>query len=261
MSRPHPIQSVVVIGSGNVATHLAQAFKEKGLSLVQVYSPTAAHAEELARKTGAQPLTRLQQLNTDADLYLISISDDQIQSLSEHLPPLHGIVAHTSGITALAALHRHRRHGVFYPLQTFSKNREVELQNVPFCIEAGDDDTADRLSGLAAQLSSKVYPVSTEKRKQLHLAAVLVNNFPTHLYHLAQTFLEQQELDFDLLRPLITETGAKMLEMDPDQAQTGPARRGDRQALNLHKELLQSQPEILALYELISNQIVRTYHE
>lgn len=261
MDRRQNIQSVVMIGSGNVATHLALALKKQNISILQVYSPTTAHASELAQKTGAQSISQINEIRADADLYLISISDDQIQALSENLPNLNGFVAHTSGITALEALEKHNQRGVFYPLQTFSKNREVDMSEVPFCIEAADTDTFDRLTALAEKLSQKVYSVSTEKRKQLHLAAVLVNNFPTHLYHLSQSFLEEQELDFDILRPLITETGAKIKEIKPEQAQTGPARRGDLKTMKIHKEILQSHPDILALYELISNQILRNYHE
>ncbi|MBN2638832.1 MAG: DUF2520 domain-containing protein [Bacteroidales bacterium] len=251
----HNIQSVVLIGSGNVATHLAQALKQQNIAVVQVFSPNPAHAARLAHTIGTRAVSDINIIDRSADLYLISISDDQIENVSDLLPEIKGIVAHTSGITALEALNKHRNSGVFYPLQTFSKNRTVDLNTVPFCIEASDPETSEALTGLAKKLSSKVYPVSTEKRKQLHLAAVLVNNFPTYLYQKAMDLLNENDLDFDMLRPLITETGAKIMEMNPAAAQTGPARRGDQKTINIHKELLQHHPEILAVYELISNQI------
>lgn len=261
MSDTHNIQSVVICGSGNVATHLAKVLKFHNIDIKQVYSPTTSHAQELANRVGAQAISRMRDIDTSADLYLISISDDQIQNLSDQLPVLKGIVVHTSGITELNALNKHKKRGVFYPLQTFSKRRAVDFLDIPFCIEAADKKTENQLKTLAGKFSHKVFSISTEKRKQLHLAAVLVNNFPTHLYRLAKDILNKNDLDFDMLRPLITETGVKVMKMEPKKAQTGPAHRGDKKTIEIHRELLQHQPDILALYELISKQITNYNYE
>ena len=257
----HSIHNAVVIGSGNVATHLAMALFQQGIHILQVYSPTREHAEALARKTQALAVFDPDVLNTTADLYLISISDDKIEAFSHRLPDVKGIVVHTSGITPLQVLDKHPRHGVFYPLQTFSKNRSVDLSHVPFCLEASDKGTLEALTALAQQFSDNIHTIPSEARKQLHLAAVLVNNFPTHLYRLAAQLLEENGLGFDLLRPLITETGAKVMEMAPADAQTGPARRGDTGAMEKHLALLELYPDIRTLYEIISKQIVHDHHE
>lgn len=249
------IQSVVLLGSGNVSTHLAINFKAQNIEIKQIFSPTLTHAQALAKKVGAQAISSISKLNHTADLYLISITDDEIENLSCKLPNIKGIVAHTSGITALSTLKKHKKRGVFYPLQTFSKTRAVDFFNIPFCIEASNTETEEQLKSLAHKLSQKVFIISTEKRKTLHLAAVLVNNFPTYLYRLANDILKKENLDFDLLKPLIIETGNKILEMAPEKAQTGPARRGDKKTMEIHKKLLQNQPDILALYELMSKQI------
>jgi predicted short-subunit dehydrogenase-like oxidoreductase (DUF2520 family) len=257
----HSIHNAVVIGSGNVATHLALALYQQKIHILQVYSPTPEHAEALAQQTQSLAVFDPDVLNTTADLYLISISDDEIENFSRRLPALNGIVVHTSGITPLSALDKHPRHGVFYPLQTFSKNRNVDLAHVPFCLEASDKKTLKVITALAQQFSNNIHNIPSAARRQLHLAAVLVNNFPMHLYRLAGQLLEENGLDFDLLRPLITETGEKVMEMDPADAQTGPARRGDTEAMEKHLALLEQHPDIKTLYEIISKQIVHNHHE
>jgi predicted short-subunit dehydrogenase-like oxidoreductase (DUF2520 family) len=159
------------------------------------------------------------------------------------------------------ALENTKRFGVFYPLQTFSKGRKVNMHQVPVCLEASSAEILMVLTVLADAIGDAVFEINSRQRKFLHLAAVMVNNFTNHLYHLAEEFLEDRELGFDLLKPLIVETALKVTEIDPSTAQTGPARRGDKQTIQKHLELLDGNPEYKQIYEIISSQILKRYHE
>ncbi len=200
-------------------------------------------------------------ISTESDLILLCIPDDRIAEVAAELKHHPAVIAHTSGNTSIKYLSQSKRYGVFYPLQTFSKEREVDMQDVPVCLEASNEETMKALQSLAELISESVYVMNSRQRKYLHLAAVMVSNFTNHLYGVAADFLADREIDFDLLKPLILETAKKAADMDPQNAQTGPARRGDRDTIEKHLRLLEGDEEIKALYSLISEQIVKKYHE
>lgn len=261
MKLNNKIQSVVFLGSGNVATHLAVALYHAGLEILQIYSPNIDHAQKLSAQTGSAATEDILKINPDADLYLICISDDKIKSLVQKLPLVSGIVAHTSGIIDVEVLERFKQFGVFYPLQTFSKNRPVDIDSVPFCIEGNNETTQKALFDLAGKLSRSVHYISSADRKQMHLAAVFVNNFPNYLYAAAEQLLGEKNMNFKLLLPLLRETAAKMDQMKPSEAQTGPARRNDLNTIKIHSEMLKNNPELLEIYQLFSHQILSKYHD
>lgn len=261
MKTPHHIQSVILIGSGNVATHLALGLLDKDIRIIQIFSPHESHAFELAQKTKSEPISQLNKIDQTADLYLMAIPDGVIEPFAKQMPPVEGIVAHTSGFTPMKVLNRFKHYGVFYPLQTFSKNRTVDLSNIPFLLEAGDPTVMKQLKQLAMKLSQNIRPMESDERKRLHLAAVFVSNFNNYLYLLAREYLDEEGIDFNLLHPLIRETAAKATEMDPHKAQTGPARRNDLKTLQAHLKLLEQREEFRQFYELFSNQILKRYHE
>jgi len=252
---------VVCIGSGNVATHLASAFKASGADLLQVYSKTLANASALASVLNSQAIDNLDQLDRSADLYLLSVKDDAITSVLKQLKGLKGLVVHTAGAVSLSVFKDQglSRYGVLYPLQTFSKNRALDFSSVPLCLEAGTAADLRILHQIAAQVSGSVYEVNSDDRKSLHLAAVFACNFSNHLYHLSATLLERNHLDFDMLKPLILETAAKVQTAKPYDVQTGPAVRGDEETMNRHLDLLQDQPSLTSIYETLSKSIKKTY--
>lgn len=251
---------IVCIGSGNVATHLAIAFKSIGAEIVQVWSQDHKNAEILAALTKARSFQNWNDLDRSADCYLIAVKDDFIPQIATHLKGVKGIVVHTSGATAMAALAgTGTGYGVLYPLQTFSKTKAVDLIKVPFCIEGDRPETLEKISAIAHLLSSSVSVVSSEQRKILHLAAVLACNFSNHLYHLSSQLLAQHALNFDLLKPLILETAEKVQFASPADVQTGPAIRNDQETMKKHLELLQDSPDVQQIYQLLSNSIKKTY--
>lgn len=247
---------IVLLGSGNVATHLAKALKAKGENVVQVYSPNLVNAKLLADSIAAEAVNDLNAVKTDAGLYIISVKDDAIESIAEGLKAVSGLVVHTSGTTDIKVLSAYvKQAGVFYPLQTFSKTKEVDFDRIPLCIEATDADQLEVLHKLAAKLSQQVYELDGEKRKVLHLAAVFACNFPNHLYALANQVLQQNGLDFEIIRPLIAETADKVMTNLPENVQTGPAVRADESTMNKHLSMLKDMPELHEIYQTLSNSI------
>ncbi|QXU42635.1 Rossmann-like and DUF2520 domain-containing protein [Pedobacter sp. D749] len=250
---------IVLLGSGNVATHLAKALKSKGEEIVQVYSQNLDNATLLAQSIATEAIDDLNKIKQNGDLYIISVKDDAIESVAKSLKNVTGLVVHTSGTTDINILSSQvTKAGVFYPLQTFSKEKEVSFENIPLCIEANDDSQLTILSNLAAKISREVYKLNGEKRKVLHLAAVFACNFPNHLYALANKILSQNDLDFEIIRPLIAETADKVMSNLPENVQTGPAVRADESTLNKHLSMLTDMPEVQNIYQTLSDSIKLT---
>ncbi len=254
------IQKIVIIGSGHVGTHMGLAFRLAGLDVVQVYSRTAAHAQALAGKLECGYTDRMDALNPDADMYLIALTDDAIEDMVALFPYKKKLLVHTSGTTPLDALSNgSSRYGVFYPLQTFSKDVSLDYQKVPFCLEVSRDDDRAALEHLARKLSNTVQWTNSAQRRMLHVAAVFACNFVNHMYAVAADILKKQELSFDLLRPLIEETARKALENTPEAIQTGPARRNNLKVTKKHLEMLKENPDYHKMYNFISESIRKKY--
>jgi len=248
------------VGSGNVATHLAHALKNHSIEIVEVFSDKIENAKCFASEINCFVVESLNKLKP-TDLIIIAVPDSKIEEVSLQLPENDSLVVHTSGITNMASLSGINRFGVLYPLQTFSRQRTVEMLEVPFCIEAHNEEDCKLLLELASKLSNNVKMVSSEQRKVLHLAAVMVSNFSNHLYALANEILEKSYLEFDFLLPLIKETALKAADVHPHDAQTGPARRNDVSTLEEHLEMLKEFPEFRETYKLLSEQIIKKYNE
>ncbi len=250
---------IFIIGTGNVATHLSAALLKAGHDIVGVCGRDFSHTEELAKKLNVKPFSSVSSIPADAEAYLISVSDDNIADVAAQMPDVEGIVAHTAGSVPMSSLARFRNHGVFYPLQSFSKSRAIDMCRVPLCIEGSDNNTAKTLSALARTLSYDVRPMTTEQRAHLHLAAVFASNFANCMYTEAENILKDNDIPFDIMRELIAETAAKAADMGPTAAQTGPARRGDNKVMSRQLELL---PDIglQKMYSFVSGRIQDRYN-
>lgn len=250
------IQSVAVIGAGNVGTHLAENLTENGITILSISARSEDSAASLASQVNADIITDLRKI-PEADLVIVCVEDGQIASVLEQLPASLA-VAYTSGSVDIHTLPTRENLGVFYPLQTFSKFRKTALFEVPFLIEAGNSVFAQQLFDLAWKLSRKVQFASSEERKHLHVGAVMVNNFTNHLAFLAETHLKQHQLDWELLKPLMKETFEKLGTASPFDAQTGPARRNDLETIREHLSMLDGASR--EIYSAISQSILTTYH-
>jgi predicted short-subunit dehydrogenase-like oxidoreductase (DUF2520 family) len=249
---------ITIIGSGNVATHLAAAFKNAGHRIVQVYSRDLQNAALLAYHVGAEAIDNLEQINPETDLFVISVKDDVIGSIAQSLIKFEKLIVHTSGATDLQTLLNFTQSaGVFYPLQTLSKNKEVDFLTVPLCIEGADENITKQLIELAQTVSNNVYRVNSAQRKILHLAAVFACNFPNYLYNIAQQLLAEHDMDFEMLRPLILETAQKVQTHLPAEVQTGPAIRNDENTMAAHLQMLNNEPDLKAIYSLLSQEIIK----
>ncbi len=248
---------ITLIGYGNVATHLAAACKNAGHSIVQVYSPNMQHAALLAYHVKAKPISDLQQIDPATDLLIIAVKDDAIISVAQQLARFNKLTVHTSGATDLAALAALiPEAGVLYPLQTFSKERGVDFLSIPVCVEGSDEIITRELEHLAQTISNKVYRVNSGQRKILHLAAVFACNFTNYLYDVALYLLAENNMDFELLRPLILETAEKVQHNLPADVQTGPAIRQDELTMANHLQMLKDEPQLKVIYKLLSQAII-----
>lgn len=259
MKRSIEDTSIVIVGAGNLATHLARTFYQKGFRIQQVFSRTFNAACTLALDVEAEPVTDISALTSQADLYVVALADDVLPEL---LPLLtygreEAMWVHTAGSLPIDIWVGHaRRYGVFYPMQTFSKKRLVDFSQVPVFVEGCDCEATGFLHAVASALTPRVYEVTSEQRKYLHLAAVVACNFTNYLYALASDLLSNHGLPFDALLPLIDETAQKVHELSPAQAQTGPAVRGDRAIMEEHLRLLSKQPYMVEVYRLLSDGII-----
>jgi len=257
------IENIVMIGSGNVATQLALALIEKGIHVKQVYSRSTESARVLSEKVNAGFTNDLFQLDTEADLYVIAVKDPAIQEVLENLRLRENqLIVHTAGSVPMNILEGFTsNYGVFYPLQTFSKSRKVDFSDIPICIEANHPSNLMKLEELGKRLSETVCQINSDERKTLHLAAVFTNNFVNHFYSIGAEILHDKKLDFELLKPLIRETAAKIETLHPVEAQTGPAKRNDQTIIGLHLKMLQNKPEYQKIYSFVTESIFQVHQK
>ena len=250
---------IILIGAGNLATQLAVALQKKGMTPAYIYSRTRESAEQLSERLRDVPYsTDISQVPTDGDLYIFAVKDSALLDLVSRMPSNRGLWVHTAGSMDMEVFAPYTaRYGVFYPMQTFSKERETDFDDIPIFVETNHTDDTERLQKLAGRLSTKVYEATSEQRKYLHLAAVFACNFSSHLYALCDRILSEHGLPFETMLPLIRETAAKVADMPPAQAQTGPAIRYDKNVIDKQMALL-SDPTMRQIYDLMSRSIHET---
>ena len=237
---------IVVIGTGRLASNLVPALQKVGHEVRVVNSRT------------------LEGLPNEADAFVIAVKDDALESVARRV--VRGreeqVFFHTAGSMPLSVFKGIARHyGVFYPMQSFSKERQVDFADVPIFLEGCDDKAIQTAHAIAESISRKVYELTTAERRYLHLAAVFACNFANHCYALSAKVLEQHGLPFDVMLPLIDETARKVHTMHPVPAQTGPAIRWDENVMSAQKALLDNEPEMQKIYELMSNSIHKLSHD
>jgi predicted short-subunit dehydrogenase-like oxidoreductase (DUF2520 family) len=240
---------VVILGSGNVASHLIKAMEANdAIDLVQVFARSKKSLENLIDLS--KITTSFADLK-EADVYVISVSDKAIEEVSNQIPFTNKLVVHTSGTMGFDVINPKNKRGVFYPLQTFSKSKEVDMKSVPFCLETENIEDYKTIENLAKSLSNSVYAINGEQRKSLHISAVFVSNFVNHMYQIGNALCEENNVPFAILQPLIEETANKIKTLTPTDAQTGPAIRNDEPTIQKHLEALEN-PIYKELYQKIT---------
>jgi len=250
------MKDIILVGSGNVATCLGIALQNCNYNIVQVYSRSIENAKKLAQKLNTDFTNDLTQLKS-SDLIIVSVNDDAISTVLSKLK--NTAIAHTSGSVEMDVFKpRFSDFGVFYPLQTFNKDIECIISEIPFCIEGNSKAFEKELLAIANDLSSNVITMNSAQRKQLHIAAVFACNFSNQMFSLADDLLAARNIDFKILLPLINQTIAKLNTNKPKTVQTGPAIRKDMHVIQEHINLIQ-QEDIKELYQKISNNIIKTH--
>lgn len=245
-----------------MATHLAQALTQNRISIDYILSKRNTNARKLAKAIGTKSTGSVKKL-FGSDIILVAVNDDAIVSIAKLIQEqglYKGIIAHTSGSVSSQVLRSTgANYGSFYPLQSFNEHAEIDMRDVPFCICGNNAKTHQTLQSLATQLSPKVYDITDDQRLKLHLAAVFANNFSNHMLTIAEQICSDNQVSFDILKPLLIETFSRLEAQDPSSMQTGPAKRRDRKVISKHKRMLADQPIEKEIYSIITSHIIRTY--
>ncbi|WP_348822283.1 Rossmann-like and DUF2520 domain-containing protein [Flavobacterium aestuarii] len=243
---------ITIIGSGNVAQHLIDAFaKSNTVAIMQVFS---RNPKQIIPNIDPNQITNDWNALKEADLYIIAVSDDSIAAVSSQLPFENRLVVHTSGSAPLTLLDNKNRKGVFYPLQTFTKGKPINFKTIPLCLETQFKEDYKILETAASSISDNLYPIDSHQRKALHVAAVFVNNFTNYLYQLGNDICLENDVSFDILKPLILETAEKLLTLSPKDAQTGPAKRNDISTIEAHESFLSNENQS-TIYKILTQSI------
>lgn len=246
--------NAVLIGAGNVASHLYRAFANSDkLRFTQVYNRHIEHIDFVDSNTAiTNDITQL----VEADIYFICISDSAIHEVSASLPFSNRLTVHCSGGSAMDILSDKNRTGVFYPLQTFIKSSDADFTPIPICVEATNIEDIQLLIALGKEISESVQEINSKQRAAIHVAAVFVNNFVNYLYQIGETIMEENQMDFSILHPLIEKTVQSALQDSPKNLQTGPAKRGDKTTIKKHLNQLPNK-EQNDIYKIITNAILK----
>lgn len=253
------IKKIAFAGSGNVTTHLSKALFEANIEIIGFYGRNQQSVQSLAKKYNTQ-YGQLKELKAcDADLIIVSVPDNAIEEVLQLIPACETLIAHTSGSLSMEALKNvSQRVGVFYPLQTFSKEKSLDFSQIPMMIEASVKDDVENLENLAQKISEKVFRINSAQRKKIHIAAVFSSNFTNYLFHIAEDLLQREEVPFEVIQPLILETTEKIKKLRPFDAQTGPAVRRDLETIHMHLDDLKEIPEYQEIYKLLSHHIIKS---
>lgn len=250
---------ITIVGTGKVASHLAMALEQKGHTILEVYGRDGQKAKKLAKNLyQAEPQDHLDFSHSRATLFLVAVADDAVEMVAEEIVlPDEAVIAHTSGTVPMDVLEKTatEHFGVFYPLQTFSSNSQVQWESVPILLDSASALATNTLEKIGKSLSRNVVPMSSEDRKQIHLAAVFANNFTNYILGAAERVLAEKQIDRRILEPLVNETVRKFLKQGAALSQTGPAMRGDQATIDAHLALLEDMPELRLLYTVVTQQI------
>ena len=253
-------QKIAIIGTGNLATHLARNVEKAGFRVSEVYGRNKSKAHVIANQLyDSNAVNHLDFSNSKAKLFFLCVSDSAIEEVAkEIIVPENSILVHCSGATSIKTIAKKNvEYGVFYPIQTFSQKRKISFEGLKICIEASNVAAEDVLEALTKKMGSIPCFMSSEQRMVLHLSAVFACNFSNHFFRIAQELLQKEGLPFSLLQQLTQETINKSFELGPDKSQTGPAVREDYFTMGEHEALLSNQPEWKDLYLQVSEDIIR----
>lgn len=248
---------IVLIGAGRLAVNLGRALLRNRHEVIYVMGRSEDSTSALGRMLQCPCSTKMADMPLDADIYMVCVNDESLPGVVASLPPLSALVVHTAGSLSMQVFEGTAisRYGIFYPMQTFSKEVTTDFSDIPCFIEASGESDLNLLESFAQTLTHRVFRLSSEKRRHLHLAAVFACNFSNYCYAVAGQLLAENGLPFDVMLPLIDQTARKVHSMSPIEAQTGPAARGDKAVMDAQAALLDKHPALKEIYQLMSSGI------
>ena len=255
-----PFENIAIIGTGNVAYTYSKVLKYNGINLKYVFARNKDRISEIENLFGIKAISDYEKLQT-CDLVIIAVKDDAIAEVAEKLHNYKGVLVHTSGTQNSTILQSVENYGIIYPLQTLTKDYDVDFKSVPVLINASSSDVKDKLRSVAQKMSDVVIECSDEDRRYIHMNAVYVSNFVNVMLQIGEKLLKEKSLDISILEPLVRETVNKAFTMGAEKALTGPARRGDKETINKHLDLLENNEEEKEIYKLLTNYIINKYLE
>ena len=250
------MRKITFIGAGNVASNLSIELQRNGYKIVEIWSQSKDSSQQLANKLKCDWTTNLSKLR-ETDLFIISVKDDATEEVISNIKNKTTPIVHTSGSVGVDVFKKNILFGVFYPIQSFSKNIILDFEKIPICIESNNKSLEKELSNIANDISQYVHIMSSVKREKLHLAAVFACNFSNHMISISETILEENNIDFNILKPLIYNTINKIQDNSPKKNLTGPAMRKDYNTIKKHLEMIKKDDDLASIYSLISNQIIK----
>ena len=254
------MKKIVIIGAGNLATHLSMALQNANFNILQIYSRTILSAQTLATQLNTKYTNHLSEINQNADLYIIAVSDTAISEVLKNKIFHNKFLLHTCGSVSIDVFRKcTNNYGVFYPLQTFTKSIKLNFKTIPICIEANTLENKTHLIYIAQKISTNIYEINSEQRKTIHLAAIFANNFTNHLFNIASQIVKEKNIPYEILTPLIEQTAKKVLNNKPSETQTGPAVRNDKKTIQEHIKMLKNYPDFQQIYKILSSNITKNY--
>ena len=249
------MKKITFIGSGNVATNLSLELQKKGYEIVEIWSKTKESAIILANKLNCNIISNLEELS-ETDLIIVSVKDKYIKEIIDKIADKNIDIVHTSGSVNLSVFTENKNHAVFYPLQSFNKNIDVNFSDLPICIESNNKKFEEELMKIANSISQSVHLINSEQRERLHIAAVFACNFINHMLSISNKIMEDNNMDFNMLKPLIEHTINKAIQNTPKEMQTGPAIRKEYNVIEKHLNLLEETNDLKNIYSEITNHII-----
>ena len=251
---------IAVVGAGNVAYTLCKLLKSREIEPFCIFVRNPEKIEKVHSDLDVEVVSSFEKV-LESDLVIIAVKDDAISDIAPYLIDYKGLVVHTSGTKPSGVLNGVKRYGVFYPLQTMSKEREISFDEIPLLIYANSNDDLAKLRTFAEIFSSKVYECDDKQRKAIHLSAVYVSNFTNVMLEIGDKLLKNNNLSLEIMKPLVMEMIEKSFEISPEKALTGPARRGDFATIAEHEKMLAYNPDELAIYMILTDYIIEKYQK
>lgn len=263
MNAKQHIKSITIVGAGNVGHNFGLGFRQAGFLIHEIYSRTQNSAILLSQTLNCSYTTKLNELSNKADFYILAVNDDALADVIDQIPFKDKPIVHTSGSTPISVFENKgiQNYGIYYPVQSFSKNETESLAPIPICIEGNNAEMENLLISLASSVSTKVFSMDSQKRKALHVASVFANNFANQMFQIAYEVLKENQISFEIIRPLIEKTSSKINNELPLNTQTGPAMRDDKKLIENHLNYLEQYPDYKAIYDLVTKAIYKSHQE